>query len=45
LVIKVFKGIGAIIKPPTDLTAHFDLTIYNRVKLQLKREQTGLESY
>jgi hypothetical protein len=33
LVTKVFKDMGIIIKPPADLIAHFDLTIYNRVKL------------
>jgi hypothetical protein len=45
LVTKVFKGMGAIMKPPADLTAHFDLAVRNRVKLQLKREQAGLESH
>ncbi|CZR52920.1 uncharacterized protein PAC_02797 [Phialocephala subalpina] len=45
LVTKVFKGMGAIMKPPADLTAHFDLAVRNRVKLQLKREQASLESH
>jgi hypothetical protein len=38
LVIKVLKGMGAIMKPPADLTAYFDLEVQNRVKLQLKKE-------
>ncbi|CZR52935.1 uncharacterized protein PAC_02813 [Phialocephala subalpina] len=45
LVTKVFKGIGAIMKPPADLTAHFDLEVRNRVKQKLKKEQAGLESH
>jgi hypothetical protein len=45
LVTKVLKGMGAIMKPPADLTAYFDLEVRNRVKLQLKKEQAGLESH
>jgi hypothetical protein len=36
LVTGVLKGMGAIMKPPTDLTAYFDLDVRNRVKLKLK---------
>jgi hypothetical protein len=44
LVTKVLKGIGAIMEPPADLTAYFDLVVRNRVKEELKKEQAGLES-
>jgi len=38
LVTKVLKGINAIIKPPIDLIAYFNLIIRNRVKRELKKE-------
>ncbi|KAF8850019.1 hypothetical protein BDZ45DRAFT_680080 [Acephala macrosclerotiorum] len=44
LVTKVLKGMGAIMKPPADLTAYFDLAVRNSVKRELKKEQAGLES-
>ncbi|PQE22102.1 Proto-oncogene tyrosine- kinase ROS protein [Rutstroemia sp. NJR-2017a BVV2] len=45
LVTKVLKGLDAIMKPPADLTAYFDLDVRNRVKKKLKKEQAGLESH
>jgi hypothetical protein len=36
---------GAIIKPLANLTAYFDLSVQNRVKQELKKEQAGLESH
>jgi hypothetical protein len=44
LVAKVFKDMGAITKPPEDLTGYFDLAMRKRVKQELKKEQAGLES-
>lgn len=44
MVTRVLKGMGAIMKPPIDLTAYFDLIRRNRVKRELKKEQAGLES-
>lgn len=41
---KVLKGMGAIMKPPADLTAHFDPVRRDRVKLEMRQEQAGLES-
>ena len=38
LVTKVLKGMDAIMKPPADLTAYFDLVVRNRVKQELKKE-------
>jgi hypothetical protein len=44
LVIKVLKGMGAIMKPPADVTAYFDTIGRDRIKRELKKEQAGLES-
>lgn len=44
LVAKVLKDIGAIMKPPADLIAYFNLIRRDRLKRELKREQTGVES-
>jgi len=41
---KVLKGMGAIMKPPSDLTAYFDLVRRDKVKLEMRKEQAGLES-
>ncbi|PVH70493.1 hypothetical protein DL98DRAFT_577855, partial [Cadophora sp. DSE1049] len=41
---KVLKGMGTIMKPPADLTAHFDPVRRDRVKLEMRKEQAGLES-
>ncbi|PVH71241.1 hypothetical protein DL98DRAFT_597090, partial [Cadophora sp. DSE1049] len=41
---KVLKGMGAIMKPPADLTAYFDLVRRDKVKLEMRKEQAGLES-
>ncbi|PVH68479.1 hypothetical protein DL98DRAFT_599492 [Cadophora sp. DSE1049] len=43
LVTKVLKGIGAIKKPPTDLTAYFDLVRRDKLERELKKEHVGLE--
>jgi hypothetical protein len=45
LVTKVLKSINAIIKPPINLTAYFDLVIQNKVKQELKKELAGLKSH
>jgi hypothetical protein len=45
LVSRVFKGMGAIMKPLADLTTYFDLSVRNRIKQELKKEQAGLESH
>ena len=42
---EVHKNIGAIMKPPADLIADFDLAMRNRVKQELKKEQAGRESH
>jgi hypothetical protein len=44
LIAKVLKGISAIMKPPIDLIAYFDLIRRDRLKRELKKEQVGLES-
>lgn len=44
MVTKVLKGIGAIKKPPTDLTAYFDLVRRDKLERELKKEHVGLES-
>jgi len=33
-----------IIKPSSNLTAYFDLVRRNKIKLEIKKEQAGLES-
>ncbi|KAH6701242.1 hypothetical protein BKA61DRAFT_582335 [Leptodontidium sp. MPI-SDFR-AT-0119] len=39
----VLKGMGAIMKPPLDLTAYFDLVKRDKAKLEIRKEQAGLE--
>lgn len=41
---EVLKGMGGIMKPPSDLTAYFDLARRDKVKLEMRKEQAGLES-
>jgi hypothetical protein len=38
LVTKVLKGIGAIMKPPVDVTVCLDATGRDRIKRELKKE-------
>jgi hypothetical protein len=38
LVTKVLKGIGAIMKPPTDMIVYFDAIRRDRIKRELKKE-------
>ena len=44
LVTKVLKGMGAIMKPPVDMTVCLDAAGRDRIKRELKKEQAGLES-
>lgn len=45
LVTNMLKGMGAIMNPPADLTAYFDVNMCNKVKQKLKKEQASLESH
>jgi hypothetical protein len=43
LVTTVYKGMGAIMKPP-DLTGYFDRAMWTRIKEELRKEHAGLGS-
>jgi hypothetical protein len=44
MVIKVLKGIGAIMKSLINVTAYFDTIRRDKIKRELRKKQVGLES-